>query len=68
MFHVNWWYPEEKAKKNYKAKDCGGTVSFYPNRGQYLGNLFYDGKCVADYVCDDSTEMEKIWSNIWEED
>lgn len=66
MFKIDWWHPEEKAKKKYEAKDCGFALSFYPNDGEYRGNLYYDGRCVADIICNDSVELDEIWPGIWE--
>ena len=45
----------------------GATVSFYPNDGVYRGNLYKNGRTVADFVSTDSTEIGKIFPGIFGE-
>lgn len=48
-------------------------VTFYPNSGEYRGNLFIDGKYVGDYATKDSLLLSKTfpqfdWDRIWDGD
>lgn len=39
-------------------------VAFYPNDGEYRGNIYKDNKIVGDYVCNDSVELEKSFPQL----
>ena len=39
-------------------------VSFYPNDGEYRGNIYKNGKIIGDYTCNDSIELEKTFSQL----
>ena len=39
-------------------------VFFYPNAGEYRGNLYKAGKMIGDYVTNDSLELEKSFPQI----
>ncbi len=56
---IDWWYGKKDLKK------CGVTVSFYPNDGKYRGIIYHEGKCVGDFVSESSTEIEKVWPEIF---
>ena len=45
----------------------GISYAFYPNNGEYRGNLYKNGRAVADYVTTDSAEIEKIAPGIFGE-
>ena len=40
------------------------TVFFYPNDGEYRGNLFIKGQIVGDFVTSDSLELEKAFPQL----
>lgn len=50
MLKIDYWY------KSTKADDI--RVWFYPNDGMYRGNLYKDGKAIADFYADNSVEIE----------
>lgn len=56
---IDWWYGNQRNKVNSL------DVYFYPESGQYRGNLYIDGKAVADFVTNDSTEIEKSFYKLW---
>lgn len=57
MVKIDMWYKGEHPKRY--------TANFYPNDGEYRGNLFNaDGKPIGDFVADDSVEMEKRLDEI----
>ena len=39
-------------------------VFFYPNDGEYRGNIYKDRKIIGDYVCNDSLELEKTFNQL----
>ena len=53
MFNLDMWYnnkPDEIDKID---------ISFYPNCGEYHGNVYSSRKIIRDYVCTDSALLEK---------
>lgn len=58
MIKIDMWYGN-----NYK--DCDKIdITFYPNDCEYRGNIYKDKKMIGDYVCDDSIELEKTFSQL----
>lgn len=58
MLNVDMWYGD-----NYM--DCDEiSITFYPNDCEYRGNIYKDNKCIGDYVCDNSIELRKTFSNL----
>lgn len=56
--NVDMWYsdkPEEVDRLD---------VTFYPNDGEYRGNLYKNGKCIGDYTCIDSVVLEHTFPQI----
>lgn len=53
MLKIDMWYSDDVSKADKI------DVAFYPNDGKYRGNIYRNGKCIGDYVCDDSVELEK---------
>lgn len=53
MINIDMWYGDD-----HKQADKI-DITFYPNEGKYRGNIYKDGKCIGDYVCNDSIELEK---------
>ena len=39
-------------------------ICFYGNEGRYRGNIYKDGKIIGDYVCNDSVELEKKFTQL----
>lgn len=63
MIKIDMWY-----KDNYIEADKI-DITFYPNNGEYRGNIYKNGKIIGDYVCNDSIELEKTFSQLnfnWE--
>lgn len=63
MINIDMWYGD-------KYTDADKIdITFYPNEGKYRGNIYKDGKAIGDYVCNDSVELEKKFSQLqfnWE--
>ena len=59
MLKIDWWNKPEK------LSECTADCFFYPNSGEYRGNIYKDGKAVADYVTDISEEIEKKFPGIF---
>lgn len=58
MIKIDMWYgnkPTEADKVD---------VTFYPNEGEYRGNIYKDGKIIGDYACNDSIELEKDFEQL----
>lgn len=58
MININMWYRED-CKEADKI-----DITFYPNDGQYRGNIYIGEKIVGDYTCNDSVELEKAFSQL----
>lgn len=52
------WYGD-----NHKEADKI-DITFYPNVGEYRGNIYKEGIIVGDYICNDSLELEKAFSQL----
>lgn len=39
-------------------------INFYDQDCEYRGNIYKNNKIVGDYVCDDSMELEKSFSQL----
>ena len=50
------WYGDDH-KKADKI-----DISFYPNDGEYRGNIYKNGKTIGDYTSNNSVELEKSFS------
>lgn len=58
MINIDMWYGD-------KSEDADRIdVTFYPNGCEYRGNIYKDGKCIGDYSCNDSVELEKKFSQL----
>ena len=55
---IDMWYGNAK-----KGAD-GISITFYPNSGEYRGNIYKEGKIIGDYVCEDSVELEKAFPHL----
>ena len=63
MINVDMWYGDDH-KKADKI-----DITFYPNDGEYRGNIYINRKIVGDYTFNDSLELEKSFSQLtfhWE--
>lgn len=58
MINIDMWDGD-----NHKEADKI-DITFYPNDGEYRGNIYKDGKIVGDYTCDDSLELEKDFPQL----
>lgn len=58
MINIDMWYGD-------RAQDVEKIdITFYPNDGEYRGNLYIGGKIVGDYSCTDSVELEKSFPQL----
>lgn len=55
---IDMWYKDDLEKVDKI------DITFYPNDGEYRGNIYIKGKTVGDYVCNSSIELEKTFSNL----
>lgn len=58
MINIDMWYGDD-----HKEADKI-DISFYPNDGQYRGNIYKNGKAIGDYTCTDSVELEKNFPQL----
>ena len=58
MLNIDMWY-NDKISEVDKI-----TVAFYPNDAEYRGNIYKNNKCIGDYTCNDSIELEKAFSHL----
>ena len=58
MIEIDMWYGD-----NHTEADKINVI-FYPNDGEYRGNIYKDEKMIGDYVCNDSIELEKTFSQL----
>ena len=58
MLKVDMWYGN-KLEEADKIDVC-----FYPNDGEYRGNIYKEGKMIGDYVCTDSVRLEHTFSQL----
>lgn len=58
MIKIDMWYGD-----NHTEVDKI-DIAFYPNNGEYRGNVYKDGKIVGDYVCNDSVELEETFNHL----
>ena len=40
------------------------SITFYPNDGEYRGNIYKEGKCIGDYWCKDSLLLERVFPKL----
>ena len=58
MISIDMWYGD----KHTEADKI--DASFYPNDGEYKGNIYKNGKIIGDYSCNDSVELENTFSQL----
>lgn len=58
MIKIDMWYGD----KHTDADKI--DISFYPNAGEYRGNIYKGGKYIGDYTCTDSAELEKAFPQL----
>lgn len=57
-FFVDMWQGD-------KVEDCDKIdICFYPDDGEYRGNIWKSGRAVGDYVCADSILLEKLFPHF----
>ena len=67
MININMWHGGNH--KETDKIDIMIDIIFYPNDGEYRGNIYKDEKIVGDYTCNDSVELEKAFPQLtfnWE--
>lgn len=58
MIRFDMWYGD-------KHKDTDRIdISFYTNVGEYRGNIYKNGRCIGDYICNDSIELENAFPHL----
>ena len=58
MIKIDMWY-------NDNVSDADKiSITFYPNDGDYRGNIYKHGKIIGDYACTDSIELEKAFPQL----
>lgn len=58
MLNIDMWYNDEISEADKI------TIAFYPNDGEYRGNIYKSGKIIGDYTCNDSIELEKAFNHL----
>lgn len=58
MVKIDMWYGDAKEEAD------GISVTFYPNSGEYRGNIYKDGKMIGDYTCKSSVELEDAFPQL----
>lgn len=58
MIKFDMWYGD----KHTDADKIG--IVFYDNAAEYRGNIYKNGKCIGDYTCTDSVELEKAFPQL----
>lgn len=58
MIDIDMWYGD-----NYKEADAI-DITFYPNAGEYRGNIYKNRKIIGDYTCNDSVELENKFNQL----
>ena len=60
MLNIDFWYGNE-------YKDITGvSVSFYPNDGEYRGNVYQGSKIIGDFTATDRVEIETSFPGIFD--
>ena len=39
-------------------------INFYSSDGEYKGNMYVNNKCIDDYTCNDSVELENSFPQL----
>lgn len=55
---IDMWYEDD-----YQNADKI-DITFYPNECVYRGNIYINNKIVGDYICKNSTDLEKVFSQL----
>jgi len=58
MINIDMWYGHEPSEADKI------DIAFYPNDGEYRGNIYKNNKCIGDYTCNGSIELEKAFSHL----
>ena len=58
MINIDMWY-ENKYTESDKIDIC-----FYPNYGEYRGNIYKNNQIIGDYSCNDSIELQNTFSHL----
>ena len=41
------------------------TIAFYPNAGQYRGNIYKNGRIIGDYAANSWEKVEKMFPQLY---
>ena len=58
MIRIDIWY----GNKRREADKI--DVTFYPNDGEYRGNIYKEGIIIGDYTCNNSIELERNFPQL----
>ncbi len=58
MINIDMWYGNDRKEADRI------DITFYPNDGEYRGNIYKNGKIIGDYVCNDSVELENTFPQL----
>lgn len=58
MIQIDMWYGDKFTEADKI------DITFYPNDGEYRGNIYKNGKAIGDYTCNDSIALEKTFSQL----
>lgn len=57
-FIIDMWYGDKKEEADRI------DVFFYPNGGEYRGNIYKNRKAIGDYCCNDSVLLETLFPQL----
>lgn len=55
---IDMWYGDKKEDADKI------DITFYPNAGEYRGNIYKGGKIIGDYMAKDSAILEKSFPQL----
>lgn len=58
MIKIDMWYGNSHTEADKI------DVTFYPNDGEYRGNIYKGEKMIGDYICNDSIKLEETFSQL----
>lgn len=58
MIKIDMWYRDK-----YTEADKI-DIYFYPNDGEYRGNIYKNERMIGDYCCNDSMELEETFPQL----
>lgn len=58
MIKIDMWYGDSHREADKI------DIAFYPNDGEYRGNIYKSEKMIGDYSCNDSLKLEKAFPQL----